>query len=527
MKRHPELKKRLIAVANKEELADLVIKNGRVIDVFTKDIFPADVAIVDGVIAAIGSYEGKETVDAAGMYVSPSFIDGHVHIESSMVTPVEFAKVVLPHGVTTVITDPHEIANVSGVNGLGEVMDFPAVRDRDHDMMRKLEVTERSGKVIDGHASGFLGDDINIYRAANILTDHECTTAEEALDRLRRGMYVIIREGSVAKNLHALLPLVTEKNANRFLFCTDDKHLDELITEGSIDYNVREAIKFGVDPAVAISIASLHAAECYQLLNKGAVAPGYDADLLLVSDLQELAIESVWKNGTKIVEKGRLVEQLLPATTVPEQLVDTVHIEPITRQQLELPMKTEKAHIIGIQPNSLLTTHLVEKVHVENGRFVPSIEADQLKLAVIERHQATRKIGLGIVKGFGITRGAIAATVAHDSHNLIVAGTNDDDMLTAIDTLQACGGGLTVVQNCAALAVLPLQISGLMSVKSFHEVNEEIQQLNQALRTIGADQSFNPFVTLSFLALPVIPSLKLTNRGLFDVTSFAHIDIHA
>ncbi|MXQ55752.1 adenine deaminase [Shimazuella alba] len=572
-----QLQKR-IAVASKREPADLVITNGKIIDVFNLSIIEADIAIADGYIVGIGDYQGKQVIDAKQKYISPGFIDAHVHIESSMVTPAEFAKVVLSHGVTSVITDPHEIANVVGqdgisfmlsdsedlpmdifvmlpssvpctcfenagatlhaqdlepffnhprVLGLAEVMDYPAVLQGVDHMMNKLSTTLQHRNHIDGHAAGLQHEAINVYRSAGISTDHECISIEEALNRIQRGMFVFIREGSSAKDLTSLISVVNEKNARRFAFCTDDKHLDDLIVEGSIDHNVRLAIQHGLDPLLAIQLASLNAAECFGLKQKGAIAPGYEADFLLFHDLEHIKIDQVFKAGKLVAEHGKVIETVSRQNPISPSITQTVHIPDFQTDQLQIPIKGIQANMIGIQPNSLVTKHLIADVNITDGCFVPSIEKDQLKIAVLERHHLTGNIGLGIVSGLGLTSGAIASTVAHDSHNLVVAGTNDEDMETAIEAIRQMHGGLVVVKNGKKLASLKLEIAGLMSSRPFEEVNQNLSLLHQALHELGAPTHFHLFPTLSFLCLPVIPDIKLTDKGLFNVTTFQHIPVSA
>jgi adenine deaminase len=566
-----------INVASKKVIADTVIKNGKIVDVFNQEIMKADVAIADGVFAGIGKYEGKETIDAGGKYILPGFIDGHVHIESAMVTPDQFANVVLPHGVTTVIADPHEIANVSGEEGvnfmikasesiplnvyfgipscvpaapfesngatltakemlpfydhpsvisLGEVMDYPAVKNTEEEMLAKLMDAQNSGMVIDGHAAGFDVDGLNVYMAAHIHSDHECTTAEEAKERLQRGMYVMLREGSASRDLKELLQAVTEKNARRCLFVTDDKHLDDLMEEGSINHNARVAIEHGLSPITAIQMATLNAAECFNLKNKGAVAPGYDADFLLVNNLEELDITETFVNGKSVAEKGEVTydqkKTILPST----RLTNSIHIKNVTEKdlQIELP-EGKKANVISIIPNSITTKHMVMTANVKNGCFQSSAEKDLLKLAVVERHKATGNIGLGILHGLGLQSGAIASTIAHDSHNIIAAGVNDQDLLQAIHYVKEINGGIVVVKGREVLASLALPIAGLISDQHYQKVNNKLGILDNALKTIGFQEDFNPFITLSFMALPVIPEVKLTAKGLFDVTALKHISV--
>ncbi|MFG6497093.1 adenine deaminase [Fictibacillus sp. UD] len=573
-----QLKKR-IDVSTKRIPADVVVKNGKIIDVFNLEILEADIAIVDGYIAGIGEYEGHETVDAAGKYVSPAFIDGHVHIESSMVTPAEFSKVLLAHGVTTVITDPHEIGNVSGatgisfmldqseglpldvrvmlpssvpatpfenagatlkaadlepfykhprVLGLAEVMDFPAVFKGDKDMLSKIVSAANNKGRIDGHAAGLDANGINVYRSSLITTDHECTTAEEALDRIRRGMYVLIREGSVAKNLKALIKAVTPNNARRFLFCTDDKHLDDLVDEGSVDHNVRLAIKEGLSPFQAIQLATLNAAECYGLDEKGAISPGCIADFILLDELEAVSISEVFVGGKSVAKDGAFTGEEVNTEKPPAPLMQSVNLPEIRSEKLTIPISDgDSIHVIEVIPNQLVTKKKVLRVKAENRVFTPSIPDDLLKMAVIERHKQTGNIGLGVVKGLLIKNGAIASTVAHDSHNLVVAGTNDEDMLLAIDTIQKMQGGYVIVKDGKVLATVPLPISGLMSDQPFKKVNEEIIYLKAKLKEIGFTGDFDPFLTLSFLTLPVIPEIKLTDLGLFDFKTFQHISVKA
>ncbi|NMD69912.1 adenine deaminase [Bacillus sp. DNRA2] len=557
--------------------ADLVIKNGFVVDVFNQELLLVDVAIVDGYIAGLGQYDGEIEIDAKNKYICPAFIDGHVHIESSMVTPVEFAKVVLPHGVTTIIADPHEIANVAGVEGLkfmldaseslplnvfymlpscvpatpfenagavllasdlapfyhhprvlglGEVMDYPSVHDGSKQMIDKLSGAHRFGKKIDGHAAGLHGQAIDVYSAIGIKTDHEAVSVSEAKERLQKGMYVIIRQGSVAKDLPNLISVVNGWNSRRCLFGTDDKHIDDLMSEGSIDHHVRLSIEYGMDPIAALTIATLNAAECYGLTNKGAIAPGYEADFLILEDLEKVKINQVYAAGKLAAENGKIVCAFKARQA--SELTQSVNIKPITEQDLSIPLtKTNKANIIEIIPNSLITKHVVEEVVVKQGFFVPSIFKDQLKMAVIERHHSLGNIGLGIVKGLKLKQGAIATTIAHDSHNLIVTGTNDDEILFAIEAIQKIGGGLMVVRDKQILAQLPLAIGGIISEEDYLTVYHQLSEVNHALAKLGASHEFNPFLTLSFLALPVIPQLKLTDLGLFDVQSFQHIGIEA
>jgi adenine deaminase len=570
-----------IAAAAKRAIADIVIKNGRIIDVFNQEIIYGDIAITEGMFVGIGSYEGIITIDAQNRFICPGFIDGHVHIESSMVTPSEFAKVVLPHGVTSVIADPHEIANVSGADGiqymiassdnipldvfymlpscipatpfenagallnaedlapfyqhervlgLGEVMNYPAVLNGEISMLDKLSSAAAHGKLIDGHAAGLNADAINVYMTAGIRTDHECTAVNEALERLQRGMYVMLREGSAAKNLKTLIKAVNPKNARRCLFVTDDKHLDDLMDEGSIDHNIRLAIQEGIDPLLAIQMATLNTAECFQLKRKGAIAPGYDADFILLDNLESVEISEVYKAGKLVAAKGKFIGKSASKVNPPTHIMNSIQANQLNETDLQIVLNHSpaRANIIGIIPNSIVTKHWVETVDTDDqGQFQSSLTNDQLKLIVVERHKKTGNVGLGIVKGLGITSGAIVSTVAHDSHNIVAAGTNDADLLFAIETIIEIKGGIAVVENGRVLAALSLPIAGLISDQDHNAVNEQLRHLNDALRMNGFHAPFNPFLTLSFLALPVIPELKLTDLGLFNVNTFSHIKVEA
>ncbi|SFS72845.1 adenine deaminase [Marininema halotolerans] len=569
---------RHIHVASGKEPADLVIKNGQLVDVFNGQLISGDIAICNGSFVGIGSYEGKEVLDAKGMTIVPGLIDGHAHIESAMVTPEIFAKAVVPHGVTTLIADPHEIANVAGIDGidymlnaseglpldiyymlpssvpatpwekngaqldakalaplyqhprilgLGEVMDYPSVRDGSPEMIDKLiDAMHQPIPQIDGHAAGLDETGINIYLTAHIRTDHECVTADEARTRLERGMYLMIREGSVAKNMNALLPVVNERNARRCLFVTDDKHLDDLEAEGSVNYCVKEAIRQGLDPITAIQMVTLNAAECFGLRKKGAIAPGYDADFLLVDGIDTFAIERVFKSGKCVAHQGQPLKDAYPTHSykTPPSLLQTVRLPEFTSEQLQLPMKNSQARVIGIIEDSLVTDHVITSPPTIKGYFQPSTTQDLLKLAVVERHQASGRIGLAIVKGLGLNKGALASTVAHDSHNLVLAGVDDLSMLTAARAVKEVGGGLAVADGDRVLACLPLPIAGLISNGSAKDLLTGLDTITKALEEVGTTLS-NPFLSLSFLTLPVIPRLKLTDGGLFDVEAFRFVDV--
>ncbi|WP_400242944.1 adenine deaminase [Niallia sp. JL1B1071] len=570
-----KLEKR-IRVSAKKELADIVITNAKIVNVFTGEIMIGDVAIADDRIAGIGSYKGKRMIDAKGKYLVPGFIDGHVHIESSMLTPQEFAKILLLHGVTTVITDPHEIANVAGaegiqymldksedlpldirvmlpscvpavpddsngatlyakdlepfysherVLGLAEVMDFPSVFETNLNMVDKLMLTKKHNRVIDGHAAGIEREKLNVYSAAGIGNDHEATTLQEAKDRLDLGMYLMIREGTVAKDMNALLPAVTTRNSRRCLFVTDDKLVDDLVEEGSVDHSVRLAIELGLDPIIAIQMVTINVAECFRLESIGAVSPGYQADFLLVDNLEKLTIHSVFKNGQCVVEDGKLIEEKLIKHSYLDTNLPAINCAKVALDDLKLPLSSDLCHIIEIIPNSIVTNEVIEKVIVENGYFQSSLKEDQLKLVVAERHRQTGNVGKAIVKGFGFKNGAIATTISHDSHNIVAVGTNDEDLLLAINELQNINGGIVVVSEEEVVATLPLPIAGLISDQDYLTLYEQLKTLNQKVEILQGNDTFNPFLTLSFLSLTVIPTLKLTDKGLFDFHSFSYKDI--
>ncbi|MEC2072200.1 adenine deaminase [Alkalihalophilus marmarensis] len=570
---------RRIAAASKREKAELVLKNATVVDVFNVTTYQADVAISDGMIVGCGGYEeGEIEIDMSGKFISPAFIDGHVHIESAMVPPEEFAKVVLPRGVTTVIADPHEIANVGGLEavlymieaskhlplevkimapssvpatpfehngaslsaeeagslmkekgayGLAEVMDYPAVLNGDEEMVTKLLAAHQENRIIDGHAAGLDETALNTYLTAGIRNDHEAVRASEATMRTARGMYVLMREGTAAKDMEALIGTVTPYNARRYVFATDDKHLDELIEEGSIDASVRKAIKLGMDPVQAVQLASLNAAECFGLKDKGAIAPGYQADFLVLNDLEKVEVEAVYVAGEKVVEGNKFVTELRGEVEPPSYLLDSVRMKEWDVASFKLPLSSNKAKVIGVKLGSIVTEALVEEVKVSGGEFIPSVEQNQLKLIVAERHHELGHVGVGIVKGIPLKKGAIATTVSHDSHNIIALGTDDESIAAAIKELERIKGGMVVADHQDILASLPLQIGGLMSSEPYKVVNRQIKEIDEALKKLGYEQDKNPFLTLSFLALPVIPALKLTDTGLFDVSKFAHVKIEA
>ncbi|MCD2249278.1 adenine deaminase [Listeria marthii] len=561
-----------VAVSDGRAKADLVIKNGRIINVFSGEIMDGDIAIKNGYIAGIGNFpDAEKVIDAAGAFIAPGFIDAHVHVESAMVTPSEFARVLLPNGVTTIVTDPHEIANVAGekgiefmledakgapldmfvmlpssvpategehngetlhaeklhplyrhekVIGLAEVMDFPSVAKGSDDILTKIIDAKKEGGRIDGHGAGLTSADLNNYLAVGIRTDHESTTAKEATDRLRAGMFVMLREGTVGRDLLQTIPAVSEKNSHRFCFCTDDKLINDLITEGSINYNIELAIKNGIEPITAIQMATINAANCHNLPYLGAIAAGYQADIVFLTDLQTVEISKVLKNGEVVVEHGvRKEAAFRKQAAVP--FVSPPINHHLSLQDLALTLTKETCYVIGMQPNSLFTEKRIEQVTIQNGKFIPTVENDLLKMAVVERHHDTGCVGVGIVKGFGLTEGAIATTVAHDSHNIVAVGVSDEAMKAAIDHITKTGGGIAVVDASGkVLHDLALPIAGLLSDKPYEEVETDLAGLLNAFNQISHAKGFDPFLTLSFLTLPVIPELKLTDQGLFDFATF-------
>ena len=566
----------LINVARGLEKADLVIKNAKLVNVLSEEIHPCDIAITDGVIAGIGKdYHGEKEIDVNGAYVTPSFIDGHVHLESTMMLPNEFAKVVLPAGTTTVIIDPHEISNVLGLHGISfmheavknlpidvytmlpscvpatpfetsgfdlnsydlsllidkswvlgiaEMMNFPGVLNLDKNVMAKLELAKSKGKRIDGHAPYLSGKDLCAYIAGGVKSDHECTTPEEAIERLRLGMYVMVREGTAAKDLNALLPVLQSCNTRKCIFVTDDRHPADL--NEHINGMVRRTVEAGVDPIKAIQIASLNTAEYFGLQNLGAIAPGYKADMLILPDLKTFKPDIVIKDGQVVVQDGKIT---IPVPKNEEiSMRNSVNVRWITPDDFKINagIKDGKAAVktIEVIPHQLITKAVESEINIVNGNAVSNIENDTLKICVIERHRATGNIGKGFVKGFNLKCGAIASTVAHDSHNMIIIGTNDEDMYTAAVALIKCRGGKVVVNNGEIISELSLPIAGLMSDGDFNYVVEKCEELNKAAMSIGCTLN-DPFMTMGFLSLPVIPELKITDKGIFDTKKFGFIDI--
>ena len=546
----------------------LVIKNANVVNVFTDEIVRADVAVYEDVIIGVGSYSGENEIDAGGAYLAPGFIDAHVHIESSMVIPSSFMKVIMPHGTTTVIADPHEIANVAGaagiramykltdelplrvlfmlpscvpatpfehsgaklvaedmeqfmhksrILGLGEVMDANSVINCSQEMLDKLRLFDK--RPIDGHAPMLEGMGLNAYRVAGAFSDHECSTYEEVKQKLATGMNILLRIGSAANNMDGVLRRIAKEKlpTRNMMFCTDDKHIEDIRREGHINANARMAVAAGIDPIDAVKMASYNAARAYGIRGVGAIAPGYKADMVLLEDLKDFKVKQV------ISRFGRPYtgEEQIPSPILPPQVFNSVRLPEISKYDLALRCHVS-APVIKMIPHQLVTELVYRDVERdENGCFIPS--EGMVKLAVIERHHATGSMAVGILEGLGIKHGAVASTVAHDSHNLVVAGDNDEDMLMAIESLRDCGGGYSVVSRGVVLARLPLPIAGLMTAAPVNDVLEIQQALLDALYSLGAKRDSDPLIALSFMALPVIPAVKLTDEGLFDAVNFKFI----
>ena len=558
-----------LAVARGEEKTELLLRGGRLVNVFTGEIESGDVAVHEGRIAGIGEVEAEKVVDLDGAYLCPGFIDGHVHIESSMVTPPEYARTVVPAGTTAVITDYHEIANVlgmegirymmdlgrglpleiyvmlpscvpatpfetagavleaeelislrdeEGVIGLGEVMNFPGVINADPGVMAKLKAF--AGKPIDGHAPGLGGRLLDAYIAAGVESDHECVDVGEAREKLQKGMYIFIREGSTARNLEALLPIVNPATERRCLFVDDDRQPDDLLEHGHMDHILRRAVALGLDAVVAVRMVSLNTARRFGLRHLGGIAPGRQADLVVLEDMKDFRVLQVFKKGIKVAEGGKYLPEVMPGPPAPGAM--NIAWEKIAG--IAIRADGEAMLVIGVVPDQIVTRKLVERPRVENGLAVSDVSRDLLKICVFERHRGTGKVGLGFIKGFGLREGAMASTVAHDSHNLVAVGVGDEDILAAVRAVETMGGGQAVVERGRVLADLPLDVGGLMSSLPLHEVRERLRSLKGAASRMGCVLE-DPFMTLSFMALPVIPELKITDGGLFDVGAFCHVPL--
>ena len=560
-------KQRVIEAASGREKADLVLKNATYVNVFSNELRTCDIAVANGLIVGMGEYEGEQELDMTGKIVCPGFVDAHIHLESSLVSPREFAKAVLPHGTTTVITDPHEITNVMGtdgidymfqateglpidvrfmlpscvpatpmdesganldyraidsfydyprVQGLAEMMNAYGVIHNDAEVVSKIIASQAHHKKIDGHAPGLTGKDLDTYIAAGVYSDHECSDIEDALAKLRRGQFIMIREGTAARNLEALAPLLTPQYADRCMFCTDDKHPSDLLEKGHIDYICREAInKYGVDPIIAVKAACHHASRYFLLNNRGAIAPGYLADFAIIDNFRDFNVEMVFKKGVLYYDHGQLKD--FPKPQIEEYLDqrahDTFHVTPLTEEDFR---DVRPRAVIGMVPGEIVTTDngYADKVDTEK---------DILKIAVVERHKNTHHIGLGYIQGYGLRSGAVATSISHDSHNIIVVGTNSKDMAFAVNRIVENHGGIVVTENEQVKSELVLELAGIMSDSPLVEVNEKLEAAKDAAHALGVGHGIDPFMTLSFMALPVIPTLRITTRGIIDVVTQQYI----
>lgn len=554
--------------------ADLIIKDVKVIDVFQNEIYKGNVAVKNGKIIGIGDYEdADEIVDAKGSYLSPTMTDGHVHIESSMVSPAEFLKCLVARGVSTIIADPHEIANVCGLDGLeyiidetkdlpahvyvmlpscvpctpfetsgailkacdykeminnprvlglGEMMDFVGTVNRSEDILEKIDLAKNSNKVVDGHAPLLSAKALDDYVLAGISTDHECSAVDEMKEKIRRGMYIQLREGTAAKNLEALIKGVTKDNISRCFFCTDDRHPQDLLKDGNVDNNVRKAIKLGMEPLDAIKMATLNPAQCYKMENSGAIAPGYVADFFLFDDLNNINAKAVFIGGKKVAEDGKVIVDF-PQKLSPKVL-SKMNIRDFKLEDLKLRLNSNRVHVIEMEKESLLTKKIICYVDVKDGYFEYSDDGIR-KIVVIERHTGNSAIAIGLIKGYDIKNAAVGTTIAHDSHNLVVIGDNDEDMLNVIKKIDEMSGGMAISSNGKLEGSLRLDIAGIMSSKSMTEVHEDIKKLLEKAKELGVGDGIDPFMTLGFMALPVIPDIKMTDKGLFDVNEFKHIPL--
>ena len=559
-------KRRIINAAAGRESADLVLKNATYVNVFSNELCTADIAVAEGLIVGMGQYSGTREVDMTGKIVLPGFLDAHIHLESSLVTPKEFVRAVLPHGTTTVVTDPHEIANVMGtdgieymlqateglpvdvrfmlpscvpatpldesgavldyraidsfydhprVQGLAEMMNFVGTIAGDEQCVEKIVAAQAHHKKIDGHAPDLVGNDLNAYIAAGVYSDHECHDLNDAIAKLERGQFIMIREGTAARNLDALFPLLCDKYAERCMFCTDDKHPSDLLEKGHIDYIVKRAIALGADPITAVKVACHNAARYFLLNNRGAIAPGYLGDFVIIDNFQSFEIQQVYKRGELMVDHGQVRDFPVPAIEpyLTERAHSTFHVDRLTAEDFT---ETRPRGIIGMVNGEITTVDAGYSDRID-------VEYDVLKIAVVERHKSTHHIGIGFLQGYGLKSGAVATSISHDSHNIIVVGTSEADMAAAANRVVELGGGIVVWDGGAVQAEVPLSIAGIMSEEPLVTVNEKLEAAKEKAFALGVGRGIDPFMTLSFMALPVIPSLRITTRGVFDVTSQSYV----
>ncbi|QHI70987.1 adenine deaminase [Aminipila terrae] len=570
--------KNLIDVAAGRTPADTVIKNCKVVDVYNGTIIEGDIALCEDLIAGVGHYEGILEIDAKGQYAAPGFIDSHIHVESSYVSPEELGRLIVPHGTTTIIADPHEISNVCGLKGLnymikaseetaldikwmlpscvpatpfehagavidaetmkepikhekilglGEFMDFPGVIGANDGVLDKLLVAKNQGKCIDGHSPGVTGNGLNAYAAARIHTDHECSTVEEMQDRIARGMYVLLRQGSACHNLRELLKGVTPFNSRRCLLCADDCQPKTILSTGHIDNHLRVCVEEGLDPIIAIQMASLNSAECFGLEDRGAIVPGLRADIVLMNNLKDFKVQRVFVAGQEVATNGTYNLPVNPYDI--SETKGSFHVKDFSKEKLRLKINSHKANVINILPGGVVTSKEVAEIKRDaNGEFIYDPSSDIVKVAVVERHQDTGNVAVALLKGYGIREGAVALSVAHDSHNIIVVGVNDEDMAFAVEELIKQDGGIILVKDQKILESMPMPIAGLMSDKSGEWIHEKLTQIHKtAHETLHINQDVEPVMTLCFMSLAVIPEIKLTDMGLFDVTKFDFIPIEA
>ncbi len=564
----------MIAYSSGKEPSELVFKNINVVNVFTGEIYPADIAVNDGVIVGIGSYEGLIEKNMTGKYAVPGLMDGHIHIESSMVSPFQLNKALLPLGTTTIIADPHEIANVCGITGieymieasmsipldiflmapscvpatpsemaggiisthdietllknnhvlgLGEIMNFPGVLSGETDIWDKIDLANKYDIVIDGHAPGVVGNDLNTYVMAGIKSDHECTTLEEAMQRIRLGQWVMIREGTASKNLDDLFPIISLSKSRRLLLVTDDKHPEELTEKGHMDYSIRRLIEKGTNPVTAIQMATINTAEYFRLHDRGAIAPGYIADILVLDDLEKFVIHEVYKRGKLVANHQGII---MTGSEINDASVRKSFFMPeLTPDKLALKVKGSKVRVIGVVPNQIITRELIFDIQTNDEEIGGDVEQDVIKIVVAERHNNTGKVGVALVHGFGLKEGAIASSIGHDSHNLTIIGTNDDDICMAGNTIRKLQGGICIVRGGIVLEALSLPIAGLMTSEDLYFVNDKLKKMKEIAVTMGVYSHIDPFMTLAFMTLPVIPELKLTPKGLVDVETQTLVEI--
>lgn len=568
--------KKLIDTAAGRIPADVVIKNCKVVNVFSGKIVEGDIALCGGQIAGVGSYEGITEVDAHGKYAAPGFIDGHIHIESSYVSPEEIGRLLVPHGGTTIIADPHEIVNVCGIRGLdymmeaakgtaldikyvlpscvpatpfenagavinapemeepitrkeilglGEFMNFPGVIGADESVLEKILVAKNEGKLIDGHGPGITGKELNAYCSAGILDDHECSTVEEMEERLENGMYILLRQGSACHNLRTLLNGVTPENSRRCLLCSDDRQPKTILHEGHLDNHLRICVEEGLDAVTAIRMATLNAAECFGLRDRGAIAPGYRADIVLLDDLKEFHVDKVWIEGVLTAENGNYLPEIKKYDIA--SVKGSVVVKDFSKDKFKMHLKSNHVNVIEILPGGVVTGKAEAVINLdENGEFVHNPKEDIVKIAVVERHHGTGNVACGFLKGYGIKEGAVALSVAHDSHNIIVAGVSDKEMEFAVKSLIEQEGGIVLVKNGTVIESMPMPIAGLMSNQSGEWVEKKLTTIHEkAYAELGICGEVEPVMTLCFMSLPVIPELKLTDMGLFDVTTFSFISV--